>query len=104
MIINAYGNNIQIIPESKNKIIGDTSKYFLYGKVVGVGELVKNIKVGDIIAYTLWGVNKLEKDGEEYFFIQDNSDFILAILQMEIKREKITIFKRIKDLWKLYEA
>ncbi len=78
-----YGNNIQILPVSKNKIIGDTSKYFLYGEVLAVGELVKTIKVGDQLAFTLWGLNKLEKDGEEYFFLQDSSDFILAIIQNE---------------------
>lgn len=79
-----YGNNILILPESKNKIIGDTSKYFLYGKVLAVGnDVPKFIKEGDTIAYTLWGLNKLEKDGKEYFFIQDNPDFILAIIKNE---------------------
>ena len=78
-----YGNNIQILPQSKNKIVGDTSKYFLYGEVLAVGDIVTKIKVGDTIAYTLWGLNKLEKDGEEYFFVQDNPDFILAIINNE---------------------
>lgn len=80
----AYGNNIQILPASKNKVIGDTSKYFLYGEVVGIGSKVKTIKVGDIIAYTLWGLNKLEKDGIEEFFVQDNHDFILKVWKKDI--------------------
>lgn len=79
-----YGKNIQILPESKNKIIGDTSKYFLYGKVIGRGnEVSSHIIEGMTIGYTLWGLNKIEKDGEEYFFVQDNSDFILAIVDDE---------------------
>ncbi len=76
----AYGNNIEIIPESKNKVIGDTSKYYLFGKVASVGQLVKDIEVGDTIGYTLWGLNEiLESNGTKHFYIQDNPDFILAI-------------------------
>lgn len=89
----AYGKNIEIIPESKNKIIGDTSRYYLYGDVLSVGDLVgtwkflwltfkkKNcIKIGDKIGYTLWGLTEiLNADGSKQFFIQDNSDFILAV-------------------------
>ncbi len=82
-MIKAYGNNLHIEPVSKNKVIGDTSKYFLYGKVLSVGSEVKTIKEGNIIAYTLWGLNKLEKDSKEYFFVQDNPDFILAIITDE---------------------
>lgn len=78
-----YGNNIQIEPQSKNKIIGDTSKYYFYGKVIGVGQSVTQIHVGDTIAYTMWGVNKVEKDGKEEFFIQDNPDFILKVWKNE---------------------
>lgn len=75
----AYGNNIEIKPISKNKIIGDTSKYYLMGTVLSIGSLVKSIKVGDTIAYTLWGINKVETPtGEEKFYVQDNPDFILA--------------------------
>ena len=82
-MIKAYGNNIQIEPVSRNKIIGDTSKYFLYGKVIGVGDLVTKIKVGDTIAYTLWGLNKFEQNGKEYFFVADEPQFILAIITDE---------------------
>jgi len=78
-----YGNNILIAPESKNKVIGDTAKYFLYGKVLAVGDLVTKIVPGDTIAYTLWGLNKLEKDNQEFFFVQDNPDFILAVIKNE---------------------
>lgn len=78
----AYGKNIQIAPVSKNKIIGDTSKFYLYGEVLAKGSDVSDeIEVGDQIAYTLWGLNKFEKDGVEYFFVQDNSDFILMIIK-----------------------
>ncbi len=80
----AFGRNIRVIPKSKNKIIGDTAKYFLYGEVVSVGEDVKKIKVGDTIAYTLFGINEvvLESEtalssAEKHYLIQEDSDFIL---------------------------
>lgn len=76
-----FGNNILVQPEDKKKIIGETSKYYLFGKVLGVGEDVKKIKVGDTIGYTLWGLCEIqEADGTKHYFIQENSDFILGIL------------------------
>ena len=77
----AYKTNIKIQPESKNKIIGDTSKFYLYGKVLEVGsEVSKEIKVGDTLEYTQWGVNKvIRADGTEHFYILDNPEFILNV-------------------------
>lgn len=83
MIIKPYKNNIQISPSSKNKIIGDTAKFFLFGEVLAIGSEVKDIKVGDTIGYTQWGINKIEKGGVEHFFIQDNPDFVLAVITNE---------------------
>ena len=81
----AYGKNIIVEPASKNKIIGNDDKYYLYGKVLAVGsEVSPEIKVGDTIGYTRWGFDKIVMaDGAEHFFVQDNSDFILGILHDE---------------------
>lgn len=81
----AYGNNIEVLPKSKNKIIGDTSKYYLFGEVVSVGSDVSDkIKVGSTIAYTLWGLTEiLKEDGSKQYFVQDNSDFILGVMENE---------------------
>lgn len=90
-----YGNNILISPMSKNKIIGDTSRFFLFGEVLAVGESVGTwrflwwnflkkdaIKPGDTISYTQWGINKIEdEDKVEHFFVQDNPDFILGVIK-----------------------
>lgn len=75
----AFGNNIEVEPVSKNKIIGETAKYYLYGKVLSVGNDVKIVKVGDMIAWTLWGMNEVvDADGTKHHFVQENSDFIIA--------------------------
>lgn len=78
----AYGRNIIVEPENKKKVIGDTAMYHLFGKVLSVGDEVKKIKVGDIIGFTMWGVNELvEANGKKHFFVQDNEDFILGIIK-----------------------
>jgi hypothetical protein len=89
----SFGRNIRVIPKDKNKIIGETSKYFLYGDVVSVGDEVKKIKIGDQIAYTLFGINEvLLENGEKHYLIQESDDFILEVLRKDI----------IKKWWKLW--
>lgn len=80
-----FGNNICVKPVSRNKIIGETAKYYLYGEVVAIGEDVKKIKVGDQIGYVLWGIKEIEMaDGTRQYFMQEHSDFILGIKHAEI--------------------
>ncbi len=79
-----FGKNILFSPHSKEKIIGDTSKYFLMGTVLAVGDEVKSIKPGDIIGYTQWALNKIvSPDKTEAFFCQEDDDFILGIYESE---------------------
>jgi hypothetical protein len=82
MKFKAYKTNIEVLPVSKNKIIGNTAKNYLYGEVISIGEEVKSIKVGDIIGYTLWGLTEIEQDnGEKQLFVKDDPDFILGIYE-----------------------
>lgn len=75
-----YGNNLLIAPASKNKIIGDTSKFYLYAEVLDVGNEVKNIKKGNWVGFTLWGLNEiLEADGTKHFYVKDDPKFILGV-------------------------
>lgn len=75
-----FGRNIMFAPLSKDKIIGDTSKFFLIGTVLAIGDKVEKIKVGDVISYTQWALNKIiTPNGEEAFFCQEDDDFILAV-------------------------
>lgn len=85
MDFRAYGTNIKVQPESKNKVIGDTSTLYLYGKVVDVGQQVSaKIAIGDTIGFTLWGLNEIvEADGSKHHFVQDSSDFILGIVKAD---------------------
>lgn len=75
-----FGNNIHVEPVSRNKIIGEKAKYYLYGKVIAVGEDVKKIRVGDEVGYVLWGLKEIEfADGTKQYFMQEHTDFILGV-------------------------
>ncbi len=79
-----FGKNILFSPASKNKVVGDSSKYFFYGKVLAIGDEVKKIKVGDTIGFTQWALSKIvmgDKGEQEYFFCPESDDFILGVLK-----------------------
>jgi co-chaperonin GroES (HSP10) len=79
-----FGKNLLFSPQTKDKIIGDTSRFFFYGKVLAVGDKVESIKVGDIIGYTQWALNKIVMaDKSEHFFCREDDDFILAVIKNE---------------------
>ena len=79
-----FGKNIMFAPQLKDKVIGDTSRFFLIGKVLGVGDDVKTIKVGDTIGVTQWALNKIVMpDKAEHFFVIENDDFVLGVLSDE---------------------
>lgn len=76
----AFGSNILFAPQKKDKVIGDTSKFLLYGKVLAVGDEVKKIKVGDTICFTQWALNKVVmEDQTEHFFVKEDDDLILGV-------------------------
>lgn len=79
-----FGRNILFKPQEKEKIIGDTSRFLLYGVVTEVGDKVEKIEKGDTIAYTQWALNSIKTaDKAEYFFCKEDDDFILAVIPCE---------------------
>jgi len=75
------GKNILFAPQLKDKVIGDTSRFFLIGEVLQIGDEVKTIKVGDTIGVTQWALNKIVMpDKAEHFFVIESDDYILAVL------------------------
>lgn len=83
MKIKPFGVNILIKPIEKEQIlVGDRKSLCEYGTVIAVGDDVKNVKVGMVIGYTVWGVNHLEIDNERHYFIPEDGRFILGELEM----------------------
>lgn len=83
MKIIPFGNNILVKPHERETILksaeGSLSEY---GEVIDVGDDVKKIKVGDIIGFTIFGVNALEVDGKKAYLVPEMSEFVLATIQV----------------------
>ncbi len=80
----AYGSNIMVKPAKKDSVLSDNAnapKFWLYGEVVSVGSEVKNIVVGDTVGYDKFGIKDIDMEGQKYFFIEDNSQFILGLIK-----------------------
>ena len=81
--IKPFGNQILVKPvEKKQILVSDKASLCEYGEVIAIGEDVKKIKVGDMIGYTVWGINRLEINDNKHYFIPEDSRFILGTIGM----------------------
>lgn len=82
MKIFPFGDRILVKPVEKPQILsGDDGVLSEYGEVVAVGPDVKLIKVGDKVGFSVFGVEKLVIDEAKHYFIQENPEFLLAIIE-----------------------
>lgn len=82
MTIKPFGNRILVKPVVKQQVlVSDDGTLNEYGEVVAVGKDVKEIKVGDKIGFSVFGVEKLVIDDEKYYFIQEDAEFLLAVIE-----------------------
>lgn len=81
MEIKPFGNQILVKPREKKQVIGQ-KPLCEYGDVLAIGDSVQSIKVGDVIGYTIWGVNSLEINDQKHYFIPEDSSFILGTLKL----------------------
>ena len=80
-MIKPLGNNIYYEPTKEERPIGDAS-LCEYGKVLAIGKDVQEIKVGDTIIFTKWGVNEIEINGQKHFVINEDPGFVLGTLEL----------------------
>ena len=81
MEIIPFGKNIYVSPVLKDQVlVSDTEIRCNYGKVISVGDEVKNVVIGDIIGYEPFGVKHLEVNGVDNFLIPEDSDFLICKL------------------------
>ena len=84
MIIKPFKTQILVEPiEKKQVLVSDSKSLCEYGKVVAIGSEVKEIKVGDVVGFLIWGINALEMEEKKYYFISETSDFILGTIHDE---------------------
>lgn len=82
MKINPFQDRILIKPIEKAQVlVSDDGTLNEYGTVEAIGPDVKSIKVGDKVGFSVFGVEKLVIDEEKYYFLQEDSDFLLCTLE-----------------------
>lgn len=57
--------------EKKEEYVTDERKFNLYGKVIAVGKDVEEVKVGDYIGFSQWGLTHLDINGKRYHFVPE---------------------------------
>lgn len=78
MDIKPFAYQILVKPIEQKEILSNGKSLCQYGTVTAIGDEVKHIKVGDVIAYTIWGLNHIEYNGEKYYFVIEDPRFILG--------------------------
>jgi len=85
MKISPFGYNLLIKPVEKKQVLVSEQKSFCeYGVVVAKAPSNDSrIKVGDVIAYTVWGINSVEIENEKFYFVPEDERFILGVIVQE---------------------
>lgn len=80
-MIKPFGKQILVQPVIKSQIaVSDNVSLCEYGKVIDIGDDVQKIKVGDEIGFTVWGLNHIEINGIKYYFVLEDTNFILGTI------------------------
>lgn len=80
-ITKTFGKNILVQPMIRSQVVVEENPSLCeYGKVEAVGSDVKTIKTGDIIGFTVWGLNKLTVENKDYYIVPEDDNFILAYI------------------------
>lgn len=82
MKIQPFQDRILVKPIQKAQIlVSDDGTLSEYGTVEAIGPDVKTIKIGDTVGFSVFGVEKLVIDEEKYYFLQEDSDFLLCTIE-----------------------
>lgn len=77
-----FGKRILVKPEEKKQVlVADDGMLNEYGEVVAVGNEVKQVKVGDKVGFSVFGVEKLVIGEEKFYFVKEDDEFLLGWLQ-----------------------
>ena len=74
-----FGKNILIEPMIESEVaVSETPSLCAYGKVIMVGDDVKYVKEGNIIAFTVWGLNDVTIEGTKHYLVPEDDKFIMG--------------------------
>lgn len=83
MEIKPFGVNMVIKPLEAGGILRpDDIPLCEQGTVIAIGDEVKRIQVGDVLAFSKWGAKSTEIKNEKYYFLPEDDRFILGKLSM----------------------
>ena len=82
-IIIPYGDRLLIKQvEHKQVLVSEEGALSEYGEVIAVGDACSGkIVVGDIVGFSVFGVEKLIIEEEKYYFIKQDSEFLLCTIK-----------------------
>lgn len=81
MNVNPFGRWILVKPLEKQRVlVSDEGSLSEYGEVIAVGPVVKEIKIGDRVGFSLFGVEKLIIEEQKFYFIMEDDEFLLATI------------------------
>ena len=82
MKIKPLFNQLLIKPiVQKQVLVSPEPSLLMYGEVLDAGPDCK-VKKGETVCYTLWGLNHIEIDGQKHYFVPEQREFLLAIIEM----------------------
>lgn len=77
-----FGRRFAVQPfEKKQVLISDDGTLSEYGTVIAIGSKCEEIKVGDIVGFSVFGVEKLIIDDDKYYFLKEDDEFVLTTLE-----------------------
>ena len=86
-----YRNRLLIVPDkSTSVLLSPDEKFQQIGTIVQTGWKpwylfwkTSLFKKGDRVVFNVWGVDSVKINGEEYFFVLEDADFILGKYEMD---------------------
>ena len=73
------GRRLEIEVQKSDTLLQDDKNLIQKGEVVDAGPEAF-CKVGDIVIFNSWGLDKITINEKDYYFIIDSDDFILSIV------------------------
>lgn len=87
-MIKPFGDQILIKPvERQQVLVSDDGILSEYGEVVAIGMNVLHIKVGDMVGFSVFGIEKLIIDEQKYYFIRESPEFLLCTITDDISKK-----------------
>ena len=81
-MIKPFGKYVWIKPVAKRDgPLENLNSLCEYGEIMDVGSEVKLLKKGQTIGFLAWGVKHLEIDDVKHYFVPEDGDFILCIVE-----------------------